>query len=139
MSNPPPLSILVAAFVLCSGCVGITDTTPDDHGQYRFVVENGYGETQNVTVTIDIHGDGPIINESRRLTPDGQWIVTTRNVSALEGGYTMVASTERTTVRDETDASGTGATLLVLGGPIVTCGGDPGCYNETVRSTGTRG
>ena len=111
----------------------ITGSPPGDGGQHRFVVENGYAEAQNVTVTIDTHGGGPVINETRRLTSGEQWVITTLNESALYDGYTMTASTERGSVRHETSASTnrTSATLIVAGGPgVMTCSGNLTCYKE---------
>jgi hypothetical protein len=110
----------------------ITGSPPSD-GQTRFVVENGYADTQTVTVTIDTHGSGPVINETRQLTPDEQWVVTTLNESTLQNGYTMTASAERDAVSHETSTSASvkGATLIVVGESLVTCEGNLSCYNKT--------
>ena len=122
----------LAVLLLFSGCSIITGSPPSD-GQTRFVVENGYADAQTVTVTIDTHGSGPVINETRQLTPDEQWVVTTLNESTLHNGYTMTASAERDAVSHETSTSpsGKGATLIVIGGSVVTCEGNLSCYNKT--------
>ena len=122
----------LAVLLLFSGCNINTGSPPSD-GQTRFVVENGYADAQTVTVTIDTHGSGPVINETRQLTPDDQWVVTTLNESTLHNGYTMTTSAERDAVSHETSTSpsGKGATLVVVGGSVVTCEGNLSCYNKT--------
>lgn len=131
-------TLLLAVSVLLAGCSSITGPTPHDRGQYRFVIENGYAEAQTVTVTIDTRGGGPVINETRRLTPDERWIVTTLQTSILKNGYTVTVSTDGESSRLESSATSTGATLLVVGeGYTLRCFGSLTCYNETARSGGT--
>lgn len=132
MSNRSAALVMLAVFVFLSGCSAITGSTPDDRVQHRLVVENGYAEATNITVTIVPHKSGPAINETRRLTPDEQWVVTTLDEPVTNTDYTMTVSTEQGSIRHETGGGGTGATLIVIGGGrVVTCGGNLTCYNET--------
>ncbi|WP_353633235.1 hypothetical protein ABSL23_00485 (plasmid) [Halobacterium sp. NMX12-1] len=132
MSKPSIPALAAVVLVVLSGCSAIMGPASEEIGQHRFVVENGHPEAQNVTATIAVRGEGPVVNETRRLAPDEQWVVATLNTSALTDGYTMRASTARASASHETPNGGPGATVIFIGeGRISTCEGNATCYNET--------
>jgi uncharacterized Fe-S center protein len=132
MSKQSAIAVLLSVLILLAGCSAITGSAPDDPSQHRFVVENGYAEAQNITVTIDTNGGGPVITETRHVMAGEQWILTTLNVSVMKNGYTMTVLTRGNEILHEANSGGSGATLVVVGGgQILTCGGTLTCYNET--------
>jgi hypothetical protein len=136
---------ILAAILLISlaGCTGLGVVMDDDPTEepwnYRVVVENGYYSTAEFTVSLETDAGGRVLNETRSLTPDERWVVTTLSESELESGeYSVTVSTAEYSrdVTDEGTVADAGATLLVVGGAtggIVTCGGNVTCYEEIDR------
>jgi len=132
MAKPSIPAVAAVALVVLAGCTALTGPAAEESGRHSFVVENGHAEAHNVTATIDVHGEGPVVDETRRLVPDEQWVVATLNASALADGYTMRASTAAASVSHETPSGSPGTTVIVLGeGVVSTCYGNATCYNET--------
>ena len=132
MAKPSIPAVVAVALVVLSGCTASTGPAAEATGQHSFVVENGHAEAKNVTATIDVRGEGPVVDETRRLAPGEQWVVATLNASALPDGYTMRASTSEASVSHETPTGSLGATVIAIGeGVVSTCYGNATCYNET--------
>jgi hypothetical protein len=123
--------LLVCCLLSVAGCSALGQNG-DEPLEHRVVVENGYEDARTVTVAVDTDGGGPVANETRRLEPGEQWTVWTLNGSAGEStGYSVEVSTAGTdaTDRHRGQASGPGATLVVIGGgEVLTCGGNVTCY-----------
>lgn len=129
MSNRTAALVVLVGLVLLWGVMGITGTESTEQGEHRFVVENQYDESRNVTVTITSHGSGTVLTETHSLQAGEQWVVATLDTAVLSDGYTMEVSGEYST-HFESSSGGTGATLIEMaGGHTSTCGGSVTCYN----------
>jgi hypothetical protein len=120
--------------VLLAGCSGlgavVDGGSADQSWEYRIVVESGYSDARNVTVSVDT--DAGALNETKQLAPGEQWVVTTlTDDDAGSGTYAVAVSTAQNgdEVTHEAQTAGSGVTRIVLGeGRIVSCGGNVTCY-----------
>jgi hypothetical protein len=128
MSSRDAAIIVAVGLVLLWGVMGISGTETTEQGDHRFVVENQYDESRNVTVTISSSGSNTITTETRLVRPGEQWIVATLDTARLRDGYIMNVSGEYSG-RFKSSRGGVGATLVEMGGGrSITCGGTVTCY-----------
>jgi len=121
--------------VLLAGCSGLGGAlggeSAEGSWEHRIVVENGYGETQTVTVTVDTDSGG-VVNETQEVDPDERWVVTTLSNGTSDGNYSVTVSTTRhgdEVTHEGQVGGGSGATRVVVGeGTVASCSGNVTCY-----------
>lgn len=84
---------LIVVAVLLAGCSGVmpdkNQNTPEQ--QLRVVMHNDVSTTQTVTLTFSSADGQTVLNKTKTMQPDENWIVSTLNVSTQETPVTVTA------------------------------------------------
>jgi hypothetical protein len=129
-------AVLALALVALAGCGGLGPGADDGDWRVRLVVQNAGPQPTTVTATVDATPGGRVVEETRRLAPGETWVVTTLPTGSAPADTYSVALAADGEVSiehafDTRRASGSGATLyLVGGGTVVSCGGSVDCWQN---------